>query len=138
MSGAALMLAFALAALVRVWLASLMSPGRAAPDLLLYFAAPATPAPRLRGALAKPSLREGLGMGCGKRRNPSPLHHQLGERSRQWGAWRSEVKGETRRSLGGGHERSRVPHCLLWFHRANPNKTTTVNQPTQALKRTTP
>ena len=62
MIGAPLGSAVAVPALVRVWLASLMSPGRAAPALLLYFATPATPAPSLRGALAVPSLREGWGV----------------------------------------------------------------------------
>ena len=105
-----------------------LSSAQASPGLLLYFAMPATHAKRLAGALARPSLREGLRMNCGEGRNSSSSHHQRGERSRQWGARRSEVKEEGGRSPTGGHERSRVPHCLFRFQRAPHKNTTTFRQ----------
>ena len=63
---------------------SLMSPGRAAPDLLLYFAALGTRA-------AKPAPLWKLGGGV----SGEPVHATLGG-SGGWGARRSEVKEEAR------------------------------------------
>ena len=120
------------------WPAPLMSPVQAAPGLLLYFAMPTTRTKRLSRALAVPSLREGWGIGCGKRRNQFPSYHQHGERSRPLGMRRSEVKEEVGRSPAGGHERSRVPKGLLRFHRATIKHQTTSNQHPSSFKRTTP
>lgn len=122
----------------RGWSAPLMSPVQASPGLLLYFAAPTTHAKRLAGALAKPSLREGQELSGGVGRHSTPFSSRRGERSWQWGARRSEVKGEVGRSPAGGHERSRVPHCQLRLLRKGPPKTATFNQHHCPSKRTTP
>lgn len=120
------------------WTAALMSPAQAAPGLLLYFAPLSTRLALSGGALAKPSLREGLGMGDGECRRPSPSLHQRGDRRGQWGARRSEVKEEVGRSPAGGHERSRAPHCPLRFHRTPTNPTQPLTSTLKPSPRTTP
>ncbi len=139
MSGASLRSAAAVPALRCRWLAPLMSSAQALPGLPLYFATPATDTSMLRDALAVPSLREGWGVGCGKRRNHSPLYHQRGERSRQWGAWRSEVKGEEwAKPIPEDMSAAVCPAACFASSAQTPKHTTASNQTPSTFKRTTP